>query len=161
MLLSRAALLIACALTAACGFAPVYGPGGIGSGLRGSFHVQEPDNRNEFTFAGRVRERLGRGEAAPLLLNYRIDTRAQGVGVTPAQETTRYNIFGTVRYTVIDRATGRKITEGSVDNFTGYSATSLIVSTETVTRDANERLMVALANQVVARLIATAPEWRQ
>ena len=55
----------------------------------------------------------------------------------------------------------RVLTQGKVENFTGYSVTSLIVSIQSVTRDANERLMVILADQITARLIATAPDWQQ
>ena len=124
---------------AACGFTPVYGPGGAGDGLRGAILVNEPDNRNEFTFVSRLEERLGRAQAAPFALTYTIETKTQGVGITPAQETTRYNLFGTVTYAVIDRGSGAVIDTGVVENFTGYSATSLIVGTQSVTRDANER----------------------
>ncbi len=69
-------------------------------------------------------------------------------------------MFGTVRYRVIDLASKRILYEGTTENFTGYSATSLIVGTESVTRDAEQRLMVILADQVVTRLLATSEEWR-
>jgi LPS-assembly lipoprotein len=155
----RAFLIASLAALTACGFTPVYGPGGAGDGLRNAILVGEPDNRNEFTFVGRMEERLGRAQAAPYTLNYTIKTRTEGVGITPAQETTRYNLFGVVTYDVTDRATGAKIASGEVDNFTGYSATSLVVGTQSVTRDANERLMAILADQVFARLIATSKSW--
>ncbi len=146
---------------AACGFTPVYAPGGAGDGLRGSLLVDEPDNRNEFTFVSRLEDRLGRARAAPYSLAYLIKTRTEGVGVTPAQETTRYNLFGQATYSVVDRASGAILATGSVNNFTGYSTTSLIVGSQSVTRDANERLMVILADQVVARLIATSSDWHR
>jgi LPS-assembly lipoprotein len=161
MLLSRrlfaAAALV---LLAGCGFSPVHAPGGAGSGLGGTILVEEPDNRNEFSFVARLEERLGLAQAPTHLLNYTIDTRSEGVGITPEQETTRYNVFGTVEYEIVEAGTGRVVHRGKVENFTGYSATSLIVGTQSVTRDANERLMVILADQVVARLIATARDWR-
>ena len=155
--------LFAIFLTAlsACGFSPVYAPGGTGDGLRGSILVDAPDNRKAYTFVGRLEERLGRARAAPYTMAYKIETRSEGVGITPAQETTRYNLFGTVNYTIVEKSTGAVLTSGQVENFTGYSATSLIVGTESVTRDANERLMVLMADQIVARLIATSPDWRQ
>ncbi len=156
----RLFLAAALAPLAACGFAPVYGPGGAARGIQGMILVAEPDNRNEFTFVARLEERLGRAGAAPYALAYRITTETKGVGITPEQETTRYNIFGEATYRLTERGTRRVLTSGKVENFTGYSATSLIVGTQAVTRDANERLMVALADQVVARLIATAPDWR-
>jgi len=155
------ALLVAIMGIVACGFTPVYAPGGAGDGLRGTLLISEPDNRNEFSFVSRLEERLGRAGTAPYTLAYVIETRSEGVGVTPAQETTRYNLFGTVTYSVVDRGSGAILATGKVDNFTGYSATSLIVGTQSVTRDANERLMVILADQVVARLIATAADWHR
>jgi len=149
------------AVVAACGFTPVYGPGGTGAGLRGAILVDAPDTRNAFDLVGRLEQRLGQPQAASYALGYTITTRVEGVGITPAQETTRYNLFGTIDYTLTDRATDEVVSSGTVENFTGYSATILIVGTKSVTRDANARLMVALADQIVARLIATAPDWRR
>ncbi len=156
----RATLFGALATLAACGFTPVYGPGGAAQGLQGAIFAAEPDTRNGFVFVARLEERLGRPRNAPYLLDYKIDTRSEGVGITPAQETTRYNLFGTVTYTLTDQATGQVVFRGREENFTGYSATSLIVGTQSVTRDANERLMIALADQIVTRLMATARDWR-
>ena len=156
----RAFLVIAIAALTACGFSPVYAPGGAGDGLKGSFLIDEPDNRNEFSFVARLEERLGRAQASRYRLSYDIKTEAKGVGITPAQETTRFNLFGTVTYAVIEQGTDKVLATGKVENFTGYSATSLIVSSQSVTRDANQRLMVILADQIVARLIATSADWR-
>jgi LPS-assembly lipoprotein len=151
------------ALTAltACGFTPVYGPGGAGKTLNGAILVSEPTDRNAFIFVGRLEERLGQPQSARFALDYKITTSTTGVGITPEQETTRYNLFGTIDYSIIERATDTVVNTGTVDNFTGYSATSLIVGTQSVTRDANQRLMVILADQIVAKLIATAPDWLQ
>ncbi len=157
----RLVLVSGLSFLAACGFTPVYGPGGAGEGLQGSILVAEPDTRNAFVFVARLEDRLGQPQNAPYLLAYDIDTRSEGVGITPAQETTRYNLFGTVTYTITDRATETVVFQGREKNFTGYSATSLIVGTQSVTRDANERLMTALADQIVTRLIATSKDWRQ
>jgi LPS-assembly lipoprotein len=45
------------------------------------------------------------------------------------------------------------VTSGSVDNFTGYSATGTTVATLAAERDAQERLMTILADQIVTRLL--------
>lgn len=162
MWLSRRLFLItATAGLAACGFTPVHGPGGEGTALRGRILVAAPEDRNAYTLVARLENRLGRAQSAPWLLNYDITTAEKGVGITPAQEITRYNLLGTVKYTLTDRASGDVLYKGVEENFTGYSASALIVGTQSVTRDANERLMVALADQIVTRLIATAPDWRR
>ena len=153
--------LAAVAALAGCGFTPVYGPDGVGTGLRGEILVDAPDDRNAFDLVARLEQRLGRGQAASYALGYQITTRSEGVGITTEQETTRYNIFGTVSYTLTDLSGGAVLASGTVQNFTGYSATSLIVGTRSTTRDANARLMISLADQIVARLIATAPDWRK
>ncbi len=157
----RLFLIGAASALAACGFQPVYAPGGLARELQGVIIVAEPTDRNSFVFVARLEERLGQPQAPRFLLAYDIDTDARGVGITPAQEITRYNLFGTVRYTLTDRATDTIVFRGEEENFTGYSATSLIVGTQSVTRDANERLMVALADQIVTRLIATGADWRR
>lgn len=146
-------------LLSACGFEPVHGPGGAGTALQNKIFVAAPDNRNEFDFVAQIEKRLGRTSSAPFTLTYRITTSEKGVGVTPSQETTRYNVFGQVEFEVTQTGTDNVLYSGSVDNFTAYSATALIVGTQSVTRDANQRLMVVLADQVSARLIATAPDW--
>ena len=149
------------AAVAGCGFAPVYGTRGSAEGLRGSIQVAAPEDRDAFVFVAHLEERLGQPSAAAYDLGYDIAVDEEGVGITPSQETTRYNVLGRVDYEVTDKATGRAVHAGSVEGFTGYSATGSIVGTLAATRDARERLMIALADQIVARLIASVPDWRE
>lgn len=149
----------ALAALAGCGFSPVYGPGGQAEGLRGQVLVAEPDDRKSFVLVARLEERLGQPDAAPYLLGYTIRTARQGLGITPDQATTRFNILGRVDYTITDRATRAVVSTGRVENFTGFSATGSIVGTISATDDATERLMTSLADMLVTRLIATAPDW--
>jgi LPS-assembly lipoprotein len=44
------------------------------------------------------------------------------------------------------------VISGSVDNFTSYSATGTTVATLAAERDAQERLMIQLADQIFVRL---------
>lgn len=148
------------ATLSACGFTPVYAPGGPGDGLQGQILPDAPENRAGFAFVGQIEERLGRASQPQYALRYRIRTRSEGIGITPAAETTRFNIFGAVTYSLVDLATDTEVTKGFAETFTGYSATRFTVSTETVERDARERLMRILADQVVTELVTTAPDWR-
>ena len=145
----------------ACGFSPVYAPGGVGDGLNGLILADEPDNRDAFVFVAQFEKRMGRPEAPTYALRYTIQKRSEGVGITPEAETTRFNVFGGIQYSLVEFGTDREVTSGFVENFTGYSATRLIVSTQSVERNASERLMVILADQVVAKLLATASDWRK
>jgi len=142
----------------ACGFAPVYGPGGVGEGLRGSVEVAAPSDRDAYDLVKQLEERLGQPNNARYLLDYTIQTRAEGVGVTPAQEITRTQLFGTVKFTLSDTSNGLSVHDGSVSSFVSYSTLGSTVSTASVERDAYRRLMVALADLLFARLIAIAPD---
>jgi LPS-assembly lipoprotein len=76
--------------------------------------------------------------------------------VTLTGETTRYSLVGQVDYTLTARDGGTVVASGQVGNFTGYSATGSTVETLAGERDARERLMTILADQLVTRLYATA-----
>ncbi len=156
----------------ACGYTPAYAPDGPARGLRVQVAVDPPTDRNSFDLVAQLEQRLGRPETPRYRLSYKIDTVREGVGVTPGQEIVRYNVFGKVRYVLRDIATGREVTSGSTDTFTGYSVgsvdvtatppnTNATVATLSAERDAYARLMVALADQIVTRLIATSPSWAQ
>ncbi len=87
-------------------------------------------------------------------LSYTITTESVGVGITPDNKITRYNLKGVVDYALTDRATGVQVTGGRVQSFTAYSATGSTVAGLAAEEDAGYRLMRILADQIVARLIA-------
>ncbi len=155
MLLSFAAV----AAMSACGFTPVYAPGGSAEGLRGAVTVAAPSDANSYELVKRLEERLGRNLSAPYALSYTITTRSEDVGVTPRQEITRTQILGAVEFTVTSVATGDVVESGSLSNFTSYSTEGSTVSTASVERDANRRLMVMLADMMVTRFTATFSGW--
>lgn len=159
----RRALLALAAplLLVACGFAPVYGPQGSAEGLRGQILAADPTDRNGFVFVARLEDRLGLPTAAAYALDYTISVENDGVGITTAGDTTRFNVLGRIDYLVKDSASGAVLTRGKVENFTGFSATGSIVGSISATEDASERLMVILADQLVTELVATAPDWRR
>ena len=139
-----------------CGYTPVYGTGGSAAGLRGTVRVADPDSKDTFRLAGRLEERLGRVTAVRYALDYSVTHETEGLGITPDQSTTRYNILGTARYSLTEIGTGAVIAAGQVDSFTAYSAAGTTVATSSARDDALERLMVILADQIVTRLLAAA-----
>ena len=157
----RLVLALTLIALAACGFKPAYGPNGASESLRGSIIVNEPENRTEFVFVSHLEQRLGQPQAAPYELTYVITTSSEGLGVTPEQSTTRYNVTGRVDYIVKDIALDEIAHRGNVETFTGYSATGSIIGAPSAEEDARERLMIVLADQIVTELIATAPDWKQ
>jgi LPS-assembly lipoprotein len=127
--------------------------------LRGRFELEAPDNRNAFTLVGRLEERLGRPEGPDLRLTYDIVLESDELAISSANNIERYNIIGRIGYTVSRVGSPAVLTRGAVENFTSYSTTALTVGTLAAEEDARERLMILLADQIVAQLLATAGEW--
>jgi LPS-assembly lipoprotein len=154
-LLDRRTLLLAPLALAACGFQPVYGPGGSGTALQNHVLVDEPDDRDSYLLTREIEERLGRANPARFGLALNIATTEEGLAIDLAGNTTRYNLLGAVDYALRDLTTGQIVTSGTVENFTGYSATGSTVATLASAQDAQERLMSILADQILARLYTT------
>jgi LPS-assembly lipoprotein len=153
---SRRSLLLLPLALAACGFTPAYAPGGAATELTGSVRAADPTDKLGFDFVERIEERLGRTEVRRYDLAYTIATESVGVGITPDNRITRYNLKGAIEYTLTDAATGARITGGRVQSFTSYAATGSTVAGLAAEEDAAYRLMRLLADQVTARLIAEA-----
>ena len=151
----RFLLLLPLAL-AACGFTPAFAPGGAATRMMGRIRADDPTDKNGFDFVERLEERLGRPETPAFDLAYTITTEAVGVGITIDSEITRFNLKGVIDYTLTDRATGTRVAGGRVQSFTAYSATGSTVAGLAAEEDAAFRLMRILADQITARLIATA-----
>lgn len=152
---NRRTVLLAPLALAACGFTPAYAPGGAATALLGTVRAQDPTTKNGFDLVERLEERLGRPDNHRYDLAYTISTQAVGVGLTTDNEITRFNLNGVIDYTLSDHASGARIAGGRVQSFTAYSATGSTVAGLSAEEDAAYRLMRILADQIVARLIAT------
>src|SRR5690606_3549674 len=93
----RTAILGALAL-AACGFSPVYGPGGTGGKLFGQVRTADPRTPDDFAFAGRIAEQLGPEKDARFLLEYRLRIAVVPQAITRDEVTTRYALNGTADF---------------------------------------------------------------
>lgn len=153
--------LLAASPLAACGFTPAYGPGGPAAGLNRQIAIDDPFDKNGFDLVGRLEERLGRAKPGTWRLSYTITVNPVGLGITSTNAITRYNLLGAVTYAVHRIDNGAQATAGRVENFTSYSASGTIVSTTASERDAYERLMRILADQIVTDLIASSAGWAQ
>lgn len=136
-----------------CGFTPALAPDQSGHALQNSIEVMAPSDRNGFDITRRLEERLGQPENIRWTLDYHLTVAEDGLGITPEQVTTRYNIDGVLTYTLKDNTTDSVVAEGKVSNFTSYAATGTTISTQTAQRDARQRLMVILADQLYTRLL--------
>ena len=152
---SRRLALTTVLTLAACGFEPVYGPGGAGTRLQGQVRVADPRTADDYAFLRRMTERLGPEETARYDLGYRLQIASVGQAITPDEVTTRYSLNGTATYTLTDAATGAVLAQGEVSNFSSYSTEGTVIATNAAEQDARGRLAVMLADQVVTRLLAT------
>lgn len=149
----RACLGLPLALLA-CGYTPVYGPGNGGSAAQQRFAFEDPASRDEYLLLQQMERRLGRNAAAEYSLTYDVAMSYENLGITVAGSITRYNIVGRVSFSVVETDTGQIVLSDSLEDFASYSAAGTTIATFSAEQDARERLMVTLANQVVARLLA-------
>ena len=110
-----------------------------------------PDTIAGFTLRARLADRLGRGEGGDLRLSVGIDQALEAAARTRQGDTQRYNLVGIAGWRLTD-ATGRLLGEGEVEGFTGYAASGSTVATQTAATDAQGRLMILLADRIVADL---------
>ncbi|WP_425044392.1 LPS assembly lipoprotein LptE [Primorskyibacter sp. S87] len=154
---SKRKLLLALPLIlAACGFEPVYAPGGTGAALNGRVEVSAPDTVESYQLVRTLENRLGRSSSPEYKLDVTVRTAAQGQAITISNEIERYSLVGEAEYSLTRISDGDIVASGDVRNFTGYSATGSTVDTLAAERDAQERLMTILADQITTQLFATA-----
>lgn len=143
----------------ACGFTPVYGPQGAGTALRDRLRIEPPDTREGFVLVARLEDRLGRAAAPTHVLTWDLESSERGLAISGTNDITRVTLTGSLRFRVTEAATDVQVQAGTVSTFTAYSTTGSPVSTAAARRDAEDRLMVALADQLVSRLLAGASGW--
>jgi LPS-assembly lipoprotein len=150
---SRRNLLLMLVLTG-CGFRPALGTDGAAQKLMGRIWPADPKDQYGFDFVKQIKARLGRVEARDYDLTYDFAISTDGVALTSDGATTRYNMIGTVTWTLTRHRDGLRMAGGSVDSFASYSATGSTVAGVFAREDAGRRLMTLLADQVVARILA-------
>jgi LPS-assembly lipoprotein len=150
---SRRLLLLAPLALAACGFEPAFAPGGSGAALYDRVSLDEPGDQDGYLLTRALEERLGRGGAAAYGLSVTVGTGESQLAVNRSGYIERFNLLGRADYALRDLDTGQIITSGTVENFTAYSATGTTVVTLAGQRDARERLMNIIADQIMARLL--------
>ena len=141
---------------AACGFSPVYAPGSAAMAIRGRVRPDDPADRLAHAFVARFEARMGRADGAPWALGYKITTREVATGLNPDNVATRIILQGAADWSVRPAAGGDPVLNGRVESFTAFSATGSTTASLTARRDAEQRLMVILADQLVAQLAVQA-----
>jgi LPS-assembly lipoprotein len=152
----RLFLVLSAASLAGCGFTPAYAPGGPATRLQNRVLLDEPEGRPGYLLGRQIEDRLGRTGAARYGLGYSIALKEEAIAISANNVATRYNLLGQATYALRDLDTGQVLLSGKADSFTSYSASGSTVATQAAERDAEARLMVILADQIVTRLTAEA-----
>jgi LPS-assembly lipoprotein len=153
----RSFLVMSAASLSACGFTPAYGPSGGGTKLHGTVELDAPKTRPDYLLTRHLEDRLGRSNGARYGLSYAIDLNQAPIAISANNVTTRYNVLGEITYALRDLGSGAVLSSGKVESFTSYSTSGTTVATQASEKDAQERLMVILGDQIVTRLLAAAP----
>ena len=153
------AALTSVSLLGGCGFEPIYGEGTATDGLRGTIDITAGKGREFFEMRERLIERFGFASAPKYRLSFTFKAVSEGLAVSTAAEVTRFNLDGTSDFKVVNAETGAVVLTGTVASKTAYSATSRTYPTRVAEQDARSRLALALADQIVTRISATAPKW--
>ncbi|MDG1235458.1 MAG: LPS assembly lipoprotein LptE [Amylibacter sp.] len=144
----------------ACGFKPVYKEGSTASSLQGQIEISLIKGRNGFELREELESKLGRTvSVAPYVLALKLTISEMGLAVTEDEGTTRTSLNGIAAFTLTRRGTGKVIFRDSVSNLTAYGTTSATYPSTVARRDANIRLMKALAAQIANRIAITSDGW--
>ena len=144
----------------ACGFKPVYKEGSTASNLQGQIEISLIRGRNGFELREELENKLGRTlSVAPYVLTLKLTISEMGLAVTEDEGTTRTSLNGIAAFTLTRRETGKVIFRDSVSNLTAYGTTSATYPSTVARRDANIRLMKALAAQIANRIAITSDGW--
>ena len=157
----RLFLIGAASALTACGFTPAHGPSGAATRLQGQILVDEIKTSDGFHLIRQLEYRLGQSAAPSYGLSVSLATREEGVAITADNQTTRVQIFGEATFALRQLDDNAVVLSGKTKNFTGYSTTGVTTSELASKRDARERLMIILADQVATQITARAGEVSQ
>lgn len=149
----RRAVLLGLLALSACGFEPVYAPGGQASGLRGRIEIAPPSDEEGYALVNRLEDRLGQPRSADLGLTADIFITDEAVGFLSDGTISRYSVSGRVDWRLTRLEDGTQVLSGSERSFTSYSATSTTVATIVARRDARRRLMVIIADRILQDIL--------
>lgn len=155
MSLSKLLSILSVVILSSCGFSPIYGNNGSATAILNSTLVDEPNTREGYLLTRHLESRLGRASDPRFGLSVTIVTTEEGLNISSEGDIERFNLLGSVEYSLRNTQTGQISASGTVKSFTGYSATGTTVATQVAQQDAQKRLMVILADLIVENIVAT------
>ena len=148
----RRLLLIGALALGACGFTPVYGPGGSGDKLQNALQFSAPETEFGFRVRTTLEDRFGLTGTPLYTVEIGLNSKRTTAAIDVDGDTTRFDISGTAAW-VLSTLDGSTVTRGEVQTSTSYSATGTTVATQTAERDSRARLAQALADLIATDLI--------
>ena len=154
--MTRALLLVLALALSGCGLRPVYGGGQSGSvaqGLR-TIAVGKIPGQVGWLTRNALIDRLG-GEAdgqGKYRLEVELDDNITGFGIRGDSATTRERRTLRARYRLVDLANGEVVLDATAGSDAGIDVVSSEYATVAAEQTAVERLVVVVADQIVARL---------
>lgn len=160
---SRRGLLAASASLAACGFSPLYAPDAPASRMAGKVEVGLVEGAPGFALRERLTGQLGPAAAPTHRLDVDLELTRTGVALTQQNVTTRFDVVGRASYRLTPIAGGPPVASGVARSITGYSAPESPGASAFAARaaldDAERRLAITLADEILQRLALSAASW--
>jgi LPS-assembly lipoprotein len=159
-------LMLGASPMAGCGFQPVYKQSGAARALHGNLYFNLIESREGFALLERLESRLGAGgSAARYAVNVELIFEETEMVLTAATAlitfTARNTVKGIAKLSITDRTTGAEVFTDKLRDSVGYSSNEETLASDSSKRDAYDRLVLALADQIVLRLSSTAESWAE
>lgn len=149
---NRRSFLLSVAALTGCGFRPAYDTDGMQS-LYGRISYSDPNTRDMYELRQQLEQRLGPPGTSTFQLDYSIDTKTERAAVAFDGQAFRQQLHGSVTYSLTQSATRKVLISGQHKTFVGYATTGTTAATLASQRDANRRLMIQLADLIVADIL--------
>jgi LPS-assembly lipoprotein len=161
---SLLAALAALTLAGACGFEPLYAPGGDAAATRGTIEVDVIEGAAGFALRERLVMRLGAAEAPTHRLAVDLGIESTGVAITEQDVTTRFSVTGRARYRLVPMGAVEPVLTGEALAITGFSApaseTASAFASLSAERDAELRVARVLAEDIARDIALRAGDLR-
>jgi LPS-assembly lipoprotein len=151
LLFNRRKFLVGSFFLTGCGYTPVHGTDSKAKKLYSSVFVQAPKDRVEFELVKNLEKQFGKATSRQYAFNYTLRIKEEKAVVSASQTLERYSLVGSLKYSLITKD-GEVVLTSTAKSFAAYSATGTALATEQAKLDAQDRLMVILAEQVLNRI---------
>ncbi len=155
----RALLASAAALVTGCGFRPLYAPGAPADILQGRIALGLPEGRFGFLLRERLETRLGPATAPEFALSVATTLESDDTAIQTDSGISRINLVARARFAVTRLDDPALLIGGQVRSFTAYNTTASPFAADVAAQEAERRVAISLADQIVLRLAASAAGW--